>query len=214
MPTARRRLRPAIPIVGVVVVVIGMGWWAMRREDREGARIDGAIRPPSSERPADPAEQRDDPAERTDAPAARGRPDARDEDARFVAEFGGPTPALVRAQLERALATSFPDRRLSSDEIERAASALFQLRETRMALDALPFDPSTSSERRRLVEQLGRAAAEFSDVLEMDPAEFTARVSGSGNGSFGSGGIDRDEGLPAVDFDAPFGAADPEPTTP
>lgn len=221
MPMARRRLHPAIPIV-VAVVVVGTGWWATRRVDRAGARIDEAIRPSSSERPADPAERPDgtaeerpgDPAERIDARTAHGVPGASDEDARFVAEFGGPTPELIRARLEQALETSFPDRKLSSDELERAASALVRLRETRMALDALAFDPSTSNERRRLVEELGRAAADFSDVLEMDPAEFTARVAGSGNGSFGSGGIDREEGLPAVDFEPPFGAAEPDSPTP
>lgn len=108
-------------------------------------------------------------------------------DASFVEEWGEPSPELVRRAFEQALAESFDDYRLSSDEIERASSALYRLREARLALAELPMGPETAERRRTLVETIQEATEAFSDVMEMDPAAFTARA----DADAGTGGIDR-----------------------
>lgn len=114
------------------------------------------------------------------------------EDAAYAALYGEPTPELVRRELARALDAGFADLRLSPAEIERASDALYRLRETRIALDALPMEPGTAAERRRLVEALGQATSTFRDVTRMDPAEFTARALAEKGGASGGIGIDRD----------------------
>lgn len=83
---------------------------------------------------------------------------------------------LVRASIETAIAERFTDYRLSSDEIERATDALVTLRETQVALRTLPMGPETATERRILVERIGEATSSFSEVLDMDPADFTAEA--------------------------------------
>lgn len=110
------------------------------------------------------------------------------EDLRFESEFGAPSPALIRRAFESALAESFPDRRLSSDEVEKASSALHRLRETRIEMRALPMEPEHAEERRRLIDEMNEATRDFEDVMDMDPAEFTETA----QESHGGVGIDRE----------------------
>ena len=93
-----------------------------------------------------------------------------------------PSRDRVKRAFVATIANSFPDYRLSSDEVDRATDALVTLRSTQEALRALPFDPAHSEERRVLVETIGNATSEFSAVLGMDPAEFTAQAAREGGG--------------------------------
>lgn len=96
----------------------------------------------------------------------------------------GPSKAFMRHAFESALGEHFPDRRLSSDEIERVTDSLMELREARQALQALPIDAEYAEQRRRLVERIGEASSGFRDVMDITPSEFTT---GAGPG------IDRHE---------------------
>ena len=104
----------------------------------------------------------------------------------FREEWGDVTPSLVRDAFVETLASTFPDYRLSSDEIDRAAGALFRLRETRLALNALPMSRETSDERRELLRTLEEAVTDFSNVMDMDPSEFSE----SADRASGNSGID------------------------
>ena len=104
-----------------------------------------------------------------------------------------PNRERVKRAFVAAIEESFPDYRLSSDEVDRATDALVTLRTTQEALRALPFDPEHSEERRVLVETIGNATSEFGAVLGMDPADFTARAARTGGGvDFDDGPIDAD----------------------
>ncbi|MEZ4334187.1 MAG: hypothetical protein R3F35_20745 [Myxococcota bacterium] len=154
----------------------------------------------------------EDEAEDATSPTPPGSP----EDAAYAALYGEPTPELMRRELARALDAGFTDLRLSPAEIERASDALYRLRETRVALDALPMEPDTAAERRRLVEALGEATSTFRDVTRMDPAEFTSRALAARGGASGGIGIDRDAapgGVGASDGDAPDALGGAAPMT-
>ncbi len=106
----------------------------------------------------------------------------------------GPSRAFMRSAFESAVAEHFPDRRLSSDEVERVTDSLMDLREAKEALRTLPIDAEHAEQRRRLVERIGEASDAFRDVMDITPSEFTT---GAGPG------IDRhdaDEAVPEPEF--------------
>lgn len=115
-------------------------------------------------------------------------------------ESEAPDRARVQDALEFTLAEHFVDHRLSSDEIERATDSLVSLRAAQEALRTLPFGPETADERRALVEQIGEATSVFEDVLDMDPAEFTAEAAASGLGGGGIDAFDPQENVPPAEF--------------
>ena len=84
----------------------------------------------------------------------------------------------VRALLEQSLAEHFPDRKLSSDEIDLATDALMRLRAARLELKALPRTAENAERIRELTAELGQASADFEYLLDVDPITFTERASG------------------------------------
>jgi hypothetical protein len=114
----------------------------------------------------------------------------------FFDEAGEPSLAFVRAALAGVIDERLPDRKLSSDELDRLAEAAFRLREAQQALRALPPTPEHAEERRALLEQITRAGEDFAYVLDMTPGEFTARVqSGTGVDTFSE-----DEEIPEPEY--------------
>jgi hypothetical protein len=106
-------------------------------------------------------------AEAPPEPAPLGEPRAAPADPRREA---------VRARLARDLAAHFPDRKLSSDEIDAAADALMRLRAARLELNELPRTAENAERIRSLTREIGEAYEDFEYVVELDPAEFTERV--------------------------------------
>jgi len=156
----------------------------------------GSGETPNAGSPASPPR----PTPTTDAPPRA--PGRAPEDIRFEAEFGAPTPELIRSSFEGAVAVVFPDRRLSSDEVEKASTALHRLREARGALRLLPMEAEHATERRRLIEEMNDATRDFEDVMDMDPAAFTEAAQDSEEAE-GGVGIDRDvepDYVPVDDF--------------
>jgi hypothetical protein len=90
----------------------------------------------------------------------------------------------VRALLERDLADHFPERKLSSDQLDAATDALMRLRAARLELNALPRTAENAARLRELKEELARASADFQYEVGVDPITFTDEV---------SGGFDEDE---------------------
>jgi hypothetical protein len=84
----------------------------------------------------------------------------------------------VRALLEQSLAEHFPDRKLSSDELDAAADALMRLRAARLELRALPRTPENAERLRELGEEMGRASEDFEYLVDVDPITFTEKASG------------------------------------
>jgi len=93
-----------------------------------------------------------------------------------------PAPAsrrdAVRALLEKSLAEHFPDRKLSSDELDAAADALMRLRAARLELRALPRTAENAERLRELEEEMGRAFEDFEYLVDVDPVTFTEKASG------------------------------------
>ena len=115
-------------------------------------------------------------------------------DASLFDEEARPSRAFMRHAFESAVAESFPDRRLSSDEVERVTDSLMTLRDAKQALRELPFDEEHAEQRRLLIERIGEASSVFRDVMDISPSEFTT---GAGPG------IDRhdaDEVIPEPEF--------------
>lgn len=109
-------------------------------------------------------------------------------------EEARPSRAFMRHAFESAVAESFPDRRLSSDEVERVTDSLMTLRDAKRALRELPPDEEHAEQRRLLIEQIGEASSVFRDVMEISPSEFTAGA---------EPGVDRhdaDEAIPEPEF--------------
>lgn len=104
--------------------------------------------------------------------------------ARVPAPELAPAPAppsrreAVRALLEKSLAEHFPDRKLSSDELDAAADALLRLRAARLELRALPRTAENAERLRELNEEMGRAFEDFEYLVDVDPATFTEKASG------------------------------------
>ena len=128
-----------------------------------------------------------DPSEAQATPPANE--DLSPEDRLFFETHGEPGPELLRQAFEQALSETFVDERLSSDEIEKASSALLRIREARIAMRALPMEPENARERRRLIEVMNEATRDFGDVMDMDPAAFTEAAQADAGGP----GIDRDD---------------------
>ncbi len=134
---------------------------------------------------------------RGDPPAEPGLNDALTEDetdASLFDEEARPSRAFMRHAFVSAVAESFPDRRLSSDEVERVTDSLMTLRDAKQALRELPFDEDHAEQRRLLIERIGEASSVFRDVMDIGPSEFTA---GAGPG------VDRhdaDEVIPEPEF--------------
>ena len=85
--------------------------------------------------------------------------------------------AAIRARLEASIAEHLPDRKLSSDQLDAATDALLRLRAARLELAALPRTPEHAERLRELTAAIGEASADFEYVVDLDPAEFTERVS-------------------------------------
>ncbi len=123
--------------------------------------------PPAAEAPAP-----GDPALPERPPAAAPAPEV------------APAPAppsrrdAVRALLEKSLAEHFPDRKLSSDELDAAADALMRLRAARLELRALPRTADNAERLRELNEEMGRAFEDFEYLVDVDPVTFTEKASG------------------------------------
>jgi hypothetical protein len=127
--------------------------------------------PPAAEAPAagEPAPpERPPPAAAAPIPAPEASP--------------GPAPPsrrdAVRALLETSLAEHFPDRKLSSDELDAAADALLRLRAARLGLRDLPRTPENAERLRELNEEMGRAFEDFEYLVDVDPVTFTEKASG------------------------------------
>jgi len=109
-------------------------------------------------------------------------------------EGARPSRAFMRHAFESAVAESFPDRRLSSDEVERVTDSLMTLRDAKQALRELPLDEEHAEQRRLLIERIGEASSVFRDVMDITPSEFTAGA---------APGVDRhdaDEVIPEPEF--------------
>jgi hypothetical protein len=115
-------------------------------------------------------------AEAPPEPAPLGEPRAAPADPRREAAPADPRREAVRARLARDLAAHFPDRKLSSDEIDAAADALMRLRAARLELNELPRTAENAERIRSLTREIGEAYEDFEYVVELDPAEFTERV--------------------------------------
>ena len=127
--------------------------------------------------------------------------DSRLEEAPFsYDESETPDRSRIRQALTWSLTEHFVDYRLSSDEIDRATDALLSLREAQEALRALPFGPETADERRALVERIAEASSAFEDVLDVDPAAFTAEAAAAGLGGGGIDSFDPQESVPPAEF--------------
>jgi hypothetical protein len=132
--------------------------------------------PPAEPAPAPP------PAE-TGAPApaiatAPTAPEARREpEPDTAADAERELRATIRARLEASIAEHLPDLELSSDELDAAADALLRLRAARLALNALPRTPEHAERLHELRAEVAEASADFEYVVELDPIEFTERVS-------------------------------------
>jgi len=83
----------------------------------------------------------------------------------------------IRARLEASLAERLPDLALSASELDAATDALLRLRRARLELRALGRTPENASRLRELRAEIGEASADFESVVELDPIEFTERVS-------------------------------------
>jgi len=164
---------------------------AETREDGRIARTPGAGAAGAS------AEASGSPLSDPPAAGARTRDEAWLEDgveASLSDEQARPTRAFMRHAFESAVAESFPDRRLSSDEIELVTDSLMTLRDAKQTLRELPPDEEHAEQRRLLVEQIGEASSVFRHVMDISPSEFTA---GAGPG------VDRhdvDEVIPEAEF--------------
>lgn len=102
--------------------------------------------------------------------------DVRAADPVWLDAEGEPTRELVLASLRDAVERHIPSHKLSSDEYARLADAVMRMRETQAGLRSLPLDEEHAEQLRALREQLADAAAEFEYVLDMSPAEFSARA--------------------------------------
>jgi hypothetical protein len=131
---------------------------------------------------------REPPARGAEAPAA-GEPAPPERPPRAAAApvpapEVAPAPAppsrreAVRALLEKSLAEHFPDRKLSSDELDAAADALLRLRAARLELRALPRTSENAERLRELSEEMGRAFEDFEYLVDVDPVTFTEKASG------------------------------------
>lgn len=198
----------ALWIAGLVALVAAFGLWSFSGDP---GRSDAGARPETShstngdriagtraleagrasaeatgEGQSDPAAS---PGATLDEPSAADGIEASlfDEEAR-------PSRAFMRHAFESAVAESFSDRRLSSDEIERVTDSLMTLRDAKQALRELPPDEEHAEQRRLLVERIGEASSVFRDVMDISPSEFTAGA---------EPGVDRhdaDEVIPEPEF--------------
>ena len=155
--------RRAAPLVAAICLLLGLGLAIHRlapasapaRPAGEPARA----RPPPPALPAPGAAPPPEPGS-VEVPAPPSRRDA------------------VRALLEQSLAEHFPDRKLSSDEMDLATDALMRLRAARLELNALPRTAENAARIRELTTELGQASADFEYVVDVDPITFTERASG------------------------------------
>jgi hypothetical protein len=155
----------------VVGVVRGLREPAPPAAERPAAREAAEAQPaPPAAEPQTPLAMPPGPAAGTAEPPAPVSPPSRRE--------------AVRALLEQDLAEHFPDRKLSSDELEAATDALMRLRAARLELRALPLTPENAERIRALKEEMGQAALDFEYVVDVDPITFTEKA---------SGGFDEDE---------------------
>ena len=147
----------------VIALLLGLGFAIHRlAPDPLPARPDErtpASAPSASPAPAVPPQ----PAPAPDGAEAQAPPSRRD---------------AVRALLEQSLAEHFPDRKLSSDEIDLATDALMRLRAARLELKALPRTAENAERIRELTAELGQASADFEYLVDVDPITFTERASG------------------------------------
>jgi len=177
-----RALRSLATACGLGAVALAASWWlADAPGPRPAPGADRAAAPraaPPSSTPAPPPVRERPGATPPPAPSPEAdRAPGPQKPAALVDEHGAPTPQLVRAALADALARHQPSLKLSSEELDAAASALWRLREARLELRALreaPDSPTASERRRALREAIGRASEDFRYHVEMSPAEFTA----------------------------------------
>lgn len=139
-----------------------------------------ALGRPQAEAPARPGRAAPAPAAGEGAAVAPPLPEPRPFPAtpRAARASAEPQPdrEAIESFLRAALDAHLPEIRLSSEEIAEAADALARLRRARQELGELEPGAENAERRRALTEQLGRAVDDFRYVLEMSPAEFTARV--------------------------------------
>jgi hypothetical protein len=165
-PAAPRRPAPALALLLVVAIGALLGLvLTLRRSEPDPpppAAEERALATPQPRAPLPPAGavlSQPEP-EAAEAPAPPSRRDA------------------VRSLLEKSLAEHFPDRKLSSDELDAATDALMRLRAARLELNALPRTPENAERLRELTAAMGEASADFEYVVEIDPITFTERASG------------------------------------
>jgi hypothetical protein len=131
--------------------------------------------PPSAEpRIAEPAPPVPAPAPAPAEPVPPG--EAEPGGSGILDSEGEPTRALVLASLRASIEEHLPSYKLSSEEYDDLADAVLRIRATQQRIRALSLDPENAPRLRSLREDLADAAADFEYVLEMSPAEFSARV--------------------------------------
>jgi hypothetical protein len=200
--------RKAFWIAGLAALIAAFGLWSLSGDPgRSGA----GARPETSES-TDGDRVGDTPAlesvgasaeatgpRRVDPSASPGstldEPSAADGiEASLFDEQARPSRAFMRHAFESAVAESFPDRRLSSDEVERVTDSLMTLRDAKQALRDLPPDEEHAEQRRLLVERIGEASSVFRDVMDISPSEFTTGAEP------GLDHHDADEAVPEPEF--------------
>jgi hypothetical protein len=156
--------RRAARFAAVIALLLGLGLAIHRLAPAPLPARPDEWTPPSAPQPTAPAPaaapQPVPEPDSTEAPAPPSRRDA------------------VRALLEQSIAEHFPDRKLSSDEIDLATDALMRLRAARLELKALPRTAENAERIRELTAELGQASADFEYLVDVDPITFTERASG------------------------------------
>ena len=154
-----RALRPWWLFLVAVLLALGVSRWLLSEEP-----------PPPPEREAAPARTSEIPT----PPQAAAGPEPESAEA----PTAGTRRDAVRTLLEADLAEHFPDRKLSSDELDAAADALMRLRAARLELKALPRTRENAERIRELTAELGQASADFEYLVDLDPIAFTEQASG------------------------------------
>jgi len=157
-------------LAGAALLALVIGIVRGLREPAPPAAEPQAQAPTPSEEPQAPLATPPAPAPETAEPPAPVSPPSRRE--------------AVRTLLEQDLAEHFPDRKLSSDELDAATDALMRLRAARLELRALPLTPENAERIRALKDEMGQASLDFEYVVDVDPITFTEKA---------SGGFDEDE---------------------
>lgn len=205
----------ALRILVAGAAAFALFWW-LRPSAREGERpVRAPVSAPAVAPPALPGLPAPAPSPSASAPPSGARPGSTEpstatEPALFD-ERGRPTRAFLRQMLASTLADHDPGRKLSPDEIDRLADATLRMRDAQEELRALPPTPEYAERRSELRDEVLRANAAFTELLEVTPGELTegAQPPGAGVERLGPGDED-----PEPRDGALFGPEQPEDQRP